>query len=397
MTAKHLLRWSSFLVVILGLTLLLPSGVSAQEESQDPWEITEDTTLTEDHDGRIRIATDDVTFDCAGHTLTFGNRPDPQSDGLHIDGASGVTVQNCNFRGFYLAVSISGDDNKVLMSTFSLGEYAVFVTGSSNIIENNNFMSSPELLTGVLDGGRSNRVIGNDFDGLLEVGLEAGIDAVVMGNTFTDIPGLAVLDDKWGLNLYDANTCVGSVSDPEWICETGDGAFDDDDSSVFQYAIQWLAWKGVTVGCTPDRYCPNRAVTRGEMAIFVARMLRLPISSHDADYFTDDNGALWELAANKLYEAGISVGCGGTRFCGDHPISRAEMAVFFVRALDLPMATQDHFTDDEGNQFEEHINRVADAGITLGCNPPDSDHYCPDGSVTRGQMAAFFKRAWGGD
>ena len=76
MKAKHSLRWSGFLVMILGLALLLPSGVSAQEDLQDPWEITEDTTLTEDHDARIRIATDDVTFDCAGHTLTFRNRPD---------------------------------------------------------------------------------------------------------------------------------------------------------------------------------------------------------------------------------------------------------------------------------------------------------------------------------
>ena len=30
----------------------------------------------------------------------------------------------------------------------------------------------------------------------------------------------------------------------------------------------------------------------------------------------------------------------------------------------------------------------------MGCNPPDNDHYCPDGLVTRAQMAAFLMRAF---
>ncbi|VAV92897.1 hypothetical protein MNBD_ACTINO02-2304 [hydrothermal vent metagenome] len=32
-------------------------------------------------------------------------------------------------------------------------------------------------------------------------------------------------------------------------------------------------------------------------------------------------------------------------------------------------------------------------GITLGCNPPDNDRFCPDNVVTREQMAAFLQRA----
>jgi hypothetical protein len=35
------------------------------------------------------------------------------------------------------------------------------------------------------------------------------------------------------------------------------------------------------------------------------------------------------------------------------------------------------------------------AGVTLGCNPPTNDEYCPDDLVTRGQMAAFLKRGFG--
>ncbi|MGH8936715.1 MAG: PQQ-dependent sugar dehydrogenase, partial [Acidimicrobiia bacterium] len=43
--------------------------------------------------------------------------------------------------------------------------------------------------------------------------------------------------------------------------------------------------------------------------------------------------------------------------------------------------------------FEEDINRLAAAGITFGCNPPDNDRYCPDDPVLRDQMASFLARA----
>ena len=51
------------------------------------------------------------------------------------------------------------------------------------------------------------------------------------------------------------------------------------------------------------------------------------------------------------------------------------------------------FTDvPDSNTFHEDISAIADAGVTLGCNPPDNDEYCPDDNVTREQMAAFMNR-----
>ncbi|MDH4117368.1 MAG: S-layer homology domain-containing protein, partial [Acidimicrobiia bacterium] len=39
------------------------------------------------------------------------------------------------------------------------------------------------------------------------------------------------------------------------------------------------------------------------------------------------------------------------------------------------------------------IQALAAAGVTLGCNPPDNDRYCPDSPVTRAEMATFLARA----
>ena len=66
------------------------------------------------------------------------------------------------------------------------------------------------------------------------------------------------------------------------------------------------------------------------------------------------------------------------------------MASFLARAFALPDATTDYFWDDAGSLHEADINRVAQAGITLGCG---EGAYCPGSFVTRGQMAAFLHRA----
>jgi hypothetical protein len=50
------------------------------------------------------------------------------------------------------------------------------------------------------------------------------------------------------------------------------------------------------------------------------------------------------------------------------------------------------FLDDDGNFHEPAIETIAAAGITAGCNPA-GDLYCPRGSVTRAEMAVFLVRA----
>jgi hypothetical protein len=73
------------------------------------------------------------------------------------------------------------------------------------------------------------------------------------------------------------------------------------------------------------------------------------------------------------------------------------MAAFLVRAMEYTDGTdRDLFVDDDDSVFEQDIERLAVAGVTRGCNPPDNDRYCPDEPVTRGQMAAFVHRAFGG-
>lgn len=164
--------------------------------------------------------------------------------------------------------------------------------------------------------------------------------------------------------------------------------FWDISASKFHDDILWIHAHGITVGCSDTRYCPDGPVTRAQMATFLTRALDLPPSPRD--YFSDDESNKHEARINAIAHAGITVGCGGTRFCPDGVVTRSQMATFLVRAFSLPSSSRDWFTDDDGNKHETRINALAVSGITHGCGPTT---FCPDGAVTRGQMAAFLYRA----
>ena len=116
------------------------------------------------------------------------------------------------------------------------------------------------------------------------------------------------------------------------------------------------------------------------------------------DTFIDIRGSTHRTSIERVAAAGIMNGCGtadgGDLFCPDLPVSRAQMAAILSRALELPAATGDFFVDDEGSVHEDAINRLAEAGITLGCDP-GGGLFCPDVVVSRAQLAAFLSRALG--
>lgn len=237
------------------------------------------------------------------------------------------------------------------------------------------------------------------------------IDATVGALTVADFDGDG-RDDIW------RNVAGGSFAawmggngtprtswfrNPQWECPDEwdpldyEGTFLDDDTSGFQVSIEWMFAEGLTFGCNPplnDRYCPDRSVTRGEMAAFLARVLDLPPA--ESAGFTDTAGSIFVSAIDRIAAAGITRGCDdiAVRFCPDDPITRDEMAAFLVRAKGYTVAADDPFIDDDGSIFESAIERLAFAGVTRGCNPPTNDRYCPRATLTRGQMAAFLYRAF---
>ncbi len=157
----------------------------------------------------------------------------------------------------------------------------------------------------------------------------------------------------------------------------------------FAGEVLGLAELGITSGCTPITFCPTGPVTRGEMAAFLVRALSLAQAA-DSDVFEDDDGSFFEADIEALVAAGVTEGCSASRFCPGRAVTRGEMAAFLVRGFDLPSADGDSFTDDDGSFFEADIEALVASGVTSGCAPSS---YCPSEVVTREQMAAFLVRA----
>ncbi len=178
------------------------------------------------------------------------------------------------------------------------------------------------------------------------------------------------------------------------------GTFRDDDGNVHEGSIEAIAAVGITKGCNPpvnDLYCPSDSVSRGQMAAFLVRALELDPTS--VDYFTDDDGLIFEDDINSLAASGITRGCNppaGDHFCPDASVTREQMAAFLVRGYGYSDdGGGDRFVDDDDSLFAADIDRLATAGITLGCNPPDNTMFCPTRQVQRDEMASFLTRAAG--
>jgi hypothetical protein len=187
-----------------------------------------------------------------------------------------------------------------------------------------------------------------------------------------------------------ATVSLSTASDAVTVTNGGDACVNDWSESQFAGDIEWAFATGITVGRGADLFCTNNGVTREQMASFLARALTLPPTG--TDFFTDDEASIHEDDINRIAAAGITVGCAAAAFCPHAGLNREQMASFLVRAFELPPTDGDFFTDDEASAHEGDINAVAAAGVTFGCGPSS---FCPMATVTRGQMAAFLHRAVG--
>ncbi len=93
---------------------------------------------------------------------------------------------------------------------------------------------------------------------------------------------------------FPASVFDPAASSPTGIAfDTSTGRFIDADNNIFENAIEWLADRGITKGCNPPantKFCPNDFVTRGEMAVFLVRAL---------DYTDNGGGNLFSNARTR--------------------------------------------------------------------------------------------------
>jgi len=177
------------------------------------------------------------------------------------------------------------------------------------------------------------------------------------------------------------------------------------DNATFDDVPRWdSSWpyveaiyrEGITTGCSanPPLYCPNNPVTRGQMAVFLCRAAGIaPYDTPAATFGDVPKGSALYGYVEALVQAGVTSGCSANPplFCPNASVTRGQMAVFLCRAAGIApynKATPTFGDVPKTNSQYAYIEALVQAGVTSGCsaNPP---LFCPNASVTRGQMAVF--------
>jgi hypothetical protein len=208
-------------------------------------------------------------------------------------------------------------------------------------------------------------------------------------------------------NATNAASSSGALSQVVNVVAPPPPTFADVPAGHWAYAaIEAIAYNSITLGCAsnPLRFCPNGDVGRDEMAVFLERAIRgigYPFAPTGV-LFADVSITHWAVGSiEQLYTDDITLGCGVSplRFCPDGIVTRAEIAIFLLRArygpgFDPGTATGLVFADVPNTHWAAAwIEKFAAFGYTNGCSIGPLE-FCPDDVVTRAGMAVFMQQVF---
>jgi hypothetical protein len=186
-----------------------------------------------------------------------------------------------------------------------------------------------------------------------------------------------------------------------WQLHVG-ASFDDvATGSGFYRSVETILHHGITAGCAGTLYCPLASATREQMAVFVLVAKEgsgyVPPACTTAVFLDVPATSPFCPWIEELARRGVVAGCGGGNYCPTAPVSREQMAVFVLRAMDPalspPACTTPLFNDvPASSPFCRWIEELTRRAVVAGCG---GGNYCPTAAVTREQMAVFLGATFG--
>jgi len=120
-----------------------------------------------------------------------------------------------------------------------------------------------------------------------------------------------------------------------WKLHVGQSFADVPTSQQFYAFIENIFHNAITGGCGAGVYCPTDSVTRAQMAVFLLK------AKHGPNYGPPTcTGVFADVACpsqfanwiEALAAEGITAGCGGGNYCPTNPVTRAQMSAFLLKA-----------------------------------------------------------------
>jgi hypothetical protein len=189
-------------------------------------------------------------------------------------------------------------------------------------------------------------VTGNPFEAYIDCLVYYGVTSGTGPNTYT--PAAAV--ERWQMAIFLQNLWAALAIIPLSGNDQGFNDLDGLDADA-ETAINQTAQLSITTGVAPGLFGPFEAVSRWQMALFLARFaaaagVRLPTPAPSG--FTDISGLSTEAqnAISIVKTLGITTGTSATTYSPNASVTRDQMAAFLVRTLQAAwfLATSD-FTE----------------------------------------------------
>lgn len=174
---------------------------------------------------------------------------------------------------------------------------------------------------------------------------------------------------------------------------SGNKVFADVPSSHWAYdSVMFMVNKGVLKGTGPGYFSPDRPARRSEFAVIMVKALNLPIDNAKLNFkdVPTDHWAYAYIAA--AYKAGLMSGFPDGAFKPDKEVTRGEMAVILARAYKFNRTeTAPDFIDVPRDYWAyEAILKLADNKITKGY---EDKSFRPALPVRRAEVAVFMAKS----
>ncbi|MEX1178093.1 MAG: S8 family serine peptidase [Nitriliruptor sp.] len=187
----------------------------------------------------------------------------------------------------------------------------------------------------------------------------------------------------------DLGACPGGAPTPDFT--------DLRASDVHTPNVACIVHRGIASGYADGTYRPDLAVTRGQVAAYLAQLVRtarsLPIPSEAT--FTDLDQVVHRDDIEALADMGIIGGFSDDTFRADLPVTRAQFASLLVRTYERLAggsirATGRAFPDVAGSTHERNVGAAVQAGFVRG---KSADRFDPGAEISRGQLGSMLRGA----
>ena len=154
--------------------------------------------------------------------------------------------------------------------------------------------------------------------------------------------------------------------------------------------------RGVVTGYPGNEFRPNTKLNRAQAAVMFQRALELPTPTNVTSFNDVKKGLYYTEAVAATNQANIFKGKSDGTFGPDDLLSREQMATLLVRVLNLkPIPSVDVVINDLDKIHSAHRDDVVTLyqhGITKG---KSGNVYDPKGEVTRAEFSVFVVRSLG--